>query len=108
MKMSWKVLEQTVGDAKDANERSHRNCSRLVVKVRGSDTQLENDMKNVMDKLQENLNQLSQCQMWNQVPNSNGNEKPLVEDFFQAVASRTEEVNEGMEKVKGVCRARGL
>ena len=107
-KLTWKSLEKHVLEAKGANERLMRDCSRLVVKVRGSDTQLENDMKNVMDKLQENLNQLSQCQMWNLVPNSNGNEKPLVEDFFQAVASRTEEVNEGMEKVKGVCRARGL
>jgi hypothetical protein len=29
---------------------------------------------------------------------SNVNEKPAVEEFFQTVAAKTEEINEGMEK----------
>ena len=107
-KLTWKSLEKHVLEAKGANERLQRDCSRLVLKVRGNDTNLENEVKAVMDKLQENLTALSQCQMWNEVPDSNGNEKHAVETFFQQVASRTEEINEGMEKVKGVCRARGL
>ena len=107
-KLTWKSLEKHVLEAKGANERLQRECSRLVVKVRGTDPLLENDVKKVMEKLQENLNALGQCQMWTEVPNSNGNEKPAVEEFFQTVAAKTEEINEGMEKVKGVCRARGL
>lgn len=107
-KLTWKSLEKHVLEAKGANERLQRECSRLVLKVRGTDPLLENDVKKVMEKLQENLNALGQCQMWTEVPNSNGNEKPAVEEFFQTVAAKTEEINEGMEKVKGVCRARGL
>ena len=107
-KLTWKSLEKHVLEAKGANERLQIDCSRLVVKVRGTDPLLENDVKKVMEKLQENLNVLGQCQMWTEVPDSNGNEKPAVEEFFQTVAAKTEEINEGMEKVKGVCRARGL
>ena len=95
-------------DAKSANERLQRDCNRLVVKVRGVGGQLEEEMQGVVEKLHENLQQLSQCQMWNKVPNSNGNEKTAVATFFKKIADQTEEINEGMEKVKGVCRARGL
>ena len=97
-KLTWKSLEKHVLEAKGANERLQRDCSRLVVKVRGTDPLLENDVKKVMEKLQENLNVLGQCQMWTEVPDSNGNEKPAVEEFFQTVAAKTEEINEGMEK----------
>ena len=108
VKLPWEKLEKHVIDAKSANERLQRDCNRLVVKVRGVGGQLEEEMQGVVEKLHENLQQLSQCQMWNKVPNSNGNEKTAVATFFKKIADQTEEINEGMEKVKGVCRARGL
>ena len=109
MKMSWKVLEQTVGDAKDANERLQRDCNRLVVKVRGAqDGKLIEKMKSMVAVLSDNLQTLQECQMWESIPNSNGNEKDKVENFFKELAKKTEEVNECMEEVKAVCKARGL
>eukprot|EP00435_Cladocopium_sp_Y103_P012619 s1297_g3.t1 len=101
VKLPWKSLEKHVIEAKSANERLQRDCNRLVVKVRGAGGELEEEMQGVVEKLQDNLHQLSQCQMWNKVPNSNGNEKAAVEIFFKKVADQTEEINEGMEKVKG-------
>ena len=109
MKMSWKVLEQTVGDAKDANERSHRNCSRLVVKVRGvQGEKLIEKMKSMAGVPSDNFQTLQECQMWESIPNSNGNEKDKVEDSFREPAKKTQEVSECMEEMKMVCKARGL
>ena len=109
VKLSWKVLEKTVGDAKDANERLQRDSNRLVVKVRGAqDEKLIEKMRNMVAALSENLQTLQECQMWESIPNSNGNEKDKVESFFKQLAKKTEEVNEGMEEVKAVCKARGL
>ena len=58
--------------------------------------------------LSDNLQTLQECQMWESIPNSNGNEKDKVENFFKELAKKTEEVNECMEEVKAVCKARGL
>ena len=92
-KLTCKSLEKHVLEAKGANERLQRDCSRLVAKVRGTDPLLENDVKKVMEKLQENLYVLGQCQMWTEVPDSNGNKKPAAEELFQSVASKTEQIN---------------
>lgn len=98
-----------MGDAKDANERLQRDCNRLVVKVRGAhDEKLIEKMRTMVALLSENLQVLQECQMWESIPNSNGNEKDKVESFFKELAKKTEEVNEGMEEVKAVCKARGL
>lgn len=109
VKLQWKVLEKTVVDAKDANERLQRECNRLVVKVRGaSDEKLAEKIRAMVALLATNIGSLNECQMWEEVPASNGNEKSKVESFFQEVAKRTEEVHESLEEVKAVCKARGL
>ena len=109
VKLAWKVLQSPIGDAKDANERLQRNFNRLVVKVRGAqDDKLTEKMKTMVALLAENPSLLNQCLMWEQVPNSDGNEKSEVEKFLKELASKTDEVHEGMEEVKAVCKARGL
>ena len=109
VKLAWKVLQSPIGDAKDANERLQRDFNRLVIKVRGAqDEKLTEKMKTMVALLTENIGLLNQCLMWEQVPNSDGNEKSKVEKFLKELASKTEEVHEGMEEVKAVCKARGL
>ena len=108
-KLVWKALEKTVGDAKDANERLQRECNRLVVKVRSAnDEKLIEEMKKMVAQLSESLLLLNQCQMWEQIPNSDGNEASLVEEFFDKLANKTEEVHEAVEKTKAVLKARCL
>ena len=46
--------------------------------------------------------------MWEQIPNSDGNEASLVEEFFDKLANKTEEVHEAVEKTKAVLKARCL
>jgi hypothetical protein len=109
VKLAWKVLQSPIGDAKDANERLQRDFNRLVVKVRGArDEKLTEKMKTMVALLTENPSLLNQGLMWEQVPNSDGNEKIKVEKFLKELASKTEEVHEGMEEVKADCKARGL
>ena len=109
VKLSWKMVEKTVGDAKGANERLQRDCGRLVVKVRSTgDEKLISKAKAMVSLLAENIAALTECQMWELVPDTGGNEKPKVEAFFANLAKKTEEVNEGLEELKAVCKARGL
>lgn len=109
VKLQWKVLQKTVGDAKDANERLQRDLNRLVVKVReAADEKLTEKIRDHVALLANNLGILNECQMWEEVPNSSGNEKNKVEKFFQEVAEKTERVHEGLEEIKAVCKARGL
>lgn len=109
VKLQWKQLEKTVGDAKDANERLQRECNRLVVKVRESaDGRLTDKIRACVTLLSENLGILNECQMWEKIPGCNDNEKKEVESFFQRVAEKTERVHEGLEEIKAVCKARGL
>lgn len=109
VKCTWKQLEKTVMDAKSANERLQRDCSRLVIKVRAAaDGKLIDKAKSMVALLSENINALNECQMWEQVPNTDGNEKLKVEAFFGEVAKKTEECNENLEELKAVCKARGL
>ena len=78
------------------------------MKVRGGDKKLTDEMKAVVNLLTENLQSLQECQMWEEVPGSDGNEKNKVEDYFKQIAEKTEKANESMEQVKAVCKARGL
>ena len=90
-------------------QRLQRDFNRLVVKVRGArDEKLTEKMKTMVALLTENPSLLNQGLMWEQVPNSDGNEKIKVEKFLKELASKTEEVHEGMEEVKADCKARGL
>ena len=108
VKVDWVTFQQIVSEAKAANERLQRDCSRLVMKVRGGDQKLTDDMKAVVNLLTENLQSLQECQMWEEVPGSDGNEKNKVEAYFKQIAEKTEKANESMEQVKAVCKARGL
>lgn len=108
VKLLWKNFQQHVSEAKAANERLQRDCSRLVMKVRGGDKKLTDEMKAVVNLPTENLQSLQECQMWEEVPGSDGNEKNKVEDYFKQIAEKTEKANESMEQVKAVCKARGL
>ena len=64
-----------VADAKAANERLQRDASRLVLKVRGRDGKTVGKIKTAVAMLNDNLLQLQECQMWQEIPESNGNEK---------------------------------
>ena len=67
VKLSWKMLEKTVGDAKGANERLQRDCGRLVIKVRAAaDEKLISKAKAMVALLSENISALNECQMWEQ------------------------------------------
>jgi hypothetical protein len=109
VKLTWKQVEKSIGDAKGANERLQRDCGRLVVKVRSTgDEKLITKAKTMVGLLAENISALTECQMWEQVPDTDGNEKAKVETFFANLAKKKEEVNEGLEELKAVCKARGL
>ena len=108
VKLNWQSFQHHVCEAKNANERLQRDCSRLVMKVRGGDQKLTDEMKAVVKLLTENLQSLQECQMWEEVPGSDGNEKEKVEKYFTQLAEDTEKANETMEQVKAVCKARGL
>ena len=108
-KVPWKSFEHQVGQAKGANERLQRDASRWVMKVRGGqDSELQEKIKAVLTLLTDNLASLSECQMWQEVPDSNGNEKDKVSAFLGKIAAQTEKANELLEQVKAVCKARGL
>ena len=108
VKLPWEKVLPTVSEAKGANERLQRDCSRMVSKVRGGDPELVTKIKETMAQLTENLGRLSDCQMWEEVPGSEGNEKSKVESFFAAIAQSTESANEKLEQLKALCKARGL
>ena len=77
--------------------------------MRGAqDGKLIEKMKSMVAVLSDNLQTLQECQMWESIPNSNGNEKDKVEDSFREPAKKTQEVSECMEEMKMVCKARGL
>ena len=78
------------------------------MKVRGGDQKLTDEMKAVVKLLTENLQSLQECQMWEEVPGSDGNVKEKVEKYFTQLAEDTEKANETIEQVKAVCKARGL
>ncbi len=107
-KLPWSRLEGLVGDAKAANERLQRDASRLVLKVRGQDGETVDKIKTAVAILNDSLSQLQECQMWQEVPGSNGNEKGKCEDFLATLAEKTEKANELLEQLKAVCKARGL
>jgi len=93
VKLIWKQAEKSIGDAKGANERLQRDSGRLVVKVRSTgDEKLITKAKTMVE----------------QVPDTDGNEKAKVETFFANLAKKKEEVNEGLEELKTVCKARGV
>ena len=99
VKLIWKQVEKSIGDAN----------GRLVVKVRSTgDEKLITKAKTMVGLLAENISALTECQMWEQVPDTDGNEKAKVETFFANLAKKKEEVNEGLEELKAVCKARGL
>ena len=74
-KLPWSRLQSLVGDAKAANERLQRDASRLVLKVRGQDGETIDKIKTAVAILNDTLSQLQECQMWQEIPGSNGNEK---------------------------------
>lgn len=107
-KLAWSRLESLVADAKAANERLQRDASRLVLKVRGQDGETVGKIKTAVAMLNDNLSQLQECQMWQEIPESNGNEKGKCENFLGSLAEKTEKANELLEQLKAVCKARGL
>ena len=89
VKLTWKMLDKNIGDAKGANERLQRDCSRLVVKVRHSgDDKLIQKAKATASKLAENISALNECQMWEEVPNIDGNEKECSGKLFWGNCSK--------------------
>ena len=107
-KVLWKHVENTVNEAKGANERLQRDCGRYVQKVReGGDPALVEKVKGIMDTLAGNLKILSECQMWQEVPNTDML-RSKVEEFMGSVADSTEKANERLEEVKAISKARGL
>lgn len=105
----WKKVEAVVNDAKGANERLMRDTSRYVNKIRGiADAQdLVDQVKEVMQKLTENLQKLSDCQCWQEIPGTNM-EKNSVNNYMSKVADQTDQCNEKLEQIKATCKARGL
>ena len=105
----WKKVEAVVNDAKGANERLMRDTSRYVNKIRGmADGQdLVDQVKEVMQKLTENLQKLSDCQCWQEIPGTNM-EKNSVNNYMSKVADQTDQCNEKLEQIKATCKARGL
>ena len=108
VKLPWDKVLPTVSEAQAANDRLHRDCSRMVMKVRGGDPDLVTKIKETMAELTSNMGKLGDCQMWEEVPGSEGNEKSKVESFFAAIAQSTERANENLEQLKALCEARGL
>ena len=108
VKLPWDKVLPTVSEAQAANDRLHRDCSRMVMKVRGGDPDLVTKIKETMAELTSNMGKLGDCQMWEEVPGSEGNEKSKVESFFAAIAQSTERANENLEQLKALCKARGL
>lgn len=62
----------------------------MVAKVRGGDPELVTKIKETMTKLTNNLGQLSDCQMWEEVPGSEGNEQSKVDSCLAAIAQSTD------------------
>lgn len=107
-KVLWKHVENTVNEAKGANERLQRDCARYVQKVRNcGDSALVDKVKGIMETLGANLKILSECQMWQEVPNTDML-RSKVEEFMGSVADSTEKANERLEEVKAISKARGL
>ena len=105
----WKKIESVVNDAKAANERLLRDTSRYVNKIRGSQDckDLVDQVKDVMNKLTENLQKLQDCQCWQEIPGTNM-EKTLINSYMSKVADQTDQCNEKLEQIKATCKARGL
>lgn len=107
-KVLWKHVENTVNEAKGANERLQRDCARYVQKVRNcGDSALVDKVKGITETLGANLKILSECQMWQEVPNTDML-RSKVEEFMGSVADSTEKANERLEEVKAISKARGL
>lgn len=79
-----------------------------MVKIRGTQNEkFTKKMKTIVILLIENLGLLNQCLMWGQVPDSDGNEKNKIEKKSKGICiNKTEEIHEGMEKKKIICKAR--
>ena len=76
--------------------------------MRGQDGETVGKIKTAVAILNYNLSQLQECQMWQEIPESNGNEKGKCENFLGSLAEKTEKANELLEQLKAVCKARGL
>lgn len=68
MKLPWEKVLPTVSEPKAANERLQRDCSRMVMKVRGGDPELVTKIKVTMAQLTDNVGKLGECQMREEVP----------------------------------------
>ena len=104
--VTFASMEDTLKEAKGAQERLLRDAQRLASKIATKgDGDMVTSLKTTMAQLSKNESSLNEALLWKEIPETNM-EKPKVEAFMKEMATCTEKSNEMLEQTKATCKAR--
>ena len=105
--VTFASMEETLKEAKGAQERLLRDSQRLASKIAGKgDGDMVTSLKTTIAQLSKNESSLNEALLWKEIPETNM-EKTKVEAFMKEMATCTEKSNEMLEQIKATCKARG-
>ncbi len=104
--VTFASMEETLKEAKGAQERLIRDAQRLASKIAGKgDGDMVASLKTTIAQLSKNESSLNEALLWKEIPETNM-EKPKVEAFMKEMATATDKSNEMLEQIKATCKAR--
>ena len=105
-KVPFGQVEDSLQQAKGAQERLYRQCQQMAMKIQSNnDTELEADLKEVMNTLVNNEKELQEVLLWRKIPGTSML-KNEVDAYMDKLAQSTEKSDEKLEQIKAVIKSR--
>ena len=105
-KVPFGQVENSLQQAKGAQERLYRQCQQMAMKIQSNnDTELEADLKEVMNTLVNNEKELQEVLLWRKIPGTSML-KNEVDAYMDKLAQSTEKSDEKLEQIKAVIKSR--
>ena len=110
-KPDWKQLQPLLEEAKAANDRLEKDLFKLKTRVeKAEDNKLLQNLKGLVVQCSDTQKQISHTLVWNEAPPDSDVEWTAegVNKWFFQMATKTEALDEGLEQIKAVLKARNL
>ena len=110
-KVDWKKLQPLLEEAKAANDRLEKDFFKLKTRVqKAEDNKLLQNLKDLVVQCSETQKQLGHTLVWNEPPPDSDVEWTAegVNKWLYQMATKTEQLDEGLEQIKAVLKARNL
>ena len=110
-KVDWNKLQPLLEEAKAANDRLEKDFFKLKTRVqKADDNKLLQNLKDLVVQCTDTQKQLGHALVWNEAPPDSNVEWTAegVNKWLYQMATKTEALDEGLEQIKAVLKARNL